>query len=101
MLRGKVGEQLIGIESDFTRNGADDRTAVDTLRQFGDAAAFELFDGADRQLRRVGELPVREAFGFAGLAQTDSGIERAMPGRYVNGWTLVVCQNCRLSGGQE
>jgi hypothetical protein len=47
MSRGKFGEHLIGIESDFTRDGANDRAAIDSFRQSRHAIALEPLDRAD------------------------------------------------------
>ncbi len=43
---------------------------------------------------------MRQAFGFAGIAQTRSWIEGAMASYHVDGRTLVVCQNCLSFKGQ-
>ncbi len=48
-MRGrKLAQQLFGIESNFTRDRANDRAAVDAFGQCGHPAAFERFDRAHR-----------------------------------------------------
>src|SRR5476649_1929898 len=75
-LRDELMDRLFGIEADLERIRADERAAEDAAGQARDGISLERLEGADRNLRGVGDLPQRDAAALARLTQPIAEIAR-------------------------
>jgi hypothetical protein len=86
-LRDELPHRLLGVEADLGRVRAHERAREDSARQARDGVALERLEGADRDLRRGGDLAERHAALLPRLAQAASKI---------HGWTLSRQMLCRI-----
>ena len=82
----KLLEDLFAIKTDFARDGTHDRSTIDAVRQVCEPISLEQFYRTHGEFRGLGDLPMREALLFAGLAKPRRRIAYAASGSINRAW---------------